>query len=50
MLGPVGDRVEQWTIKGAFITEASFGDLNYESTEKAEISVTLAYDFAILEY
>lgn len=50
MLGPVGDKVEEWTIKGAFITEAAFGDLNWESTEKTEISVTLAYDYAILEF
>lgn len=50
MLGPVGDKVEEWTIKGAFITEANFGDLNYDSSDKVEIQVTLAYDFAILEY
>ena len=50
LLGPVTDKVEEWTVKGAFITEANFGDLTYESSEKVEITVTLAYDYAILEY
>ena len=27
MLGPVGDVVELWTLKGAFITSANFGDM-----------------------
>ena len=50
MLGPVGDKVEQWKLKGAFITEANFGDVSWESTDASEISVTLAYDHAILEF
>ena len=50
MLGPVGDKVEQWKLKGAFITSAEFGDVSWESDEPVEISLTLAYDYAILEY
>jgi hypothetical protein len=50
MLGPVGDKVEQWTLKGAFIVSADFGGLDFASNDVAEISLGLAYDYAILEY
>lgn len=50
MLGPVGDKIEQWTLKGAFITTANFGDLDWSSNDPASIELTLAYDYAILEY
>jgi len=49
-LGPVGDIVEKWKIYGAFITEASFGDLDWASDDVVQISITLAYDWAILEF
>jgi len=50
MLGPVGDKIEQWTLKGAFIESANFGDLSFESNDPAEITLTLQYDYAILEF
>jgi hypothetical protein len=50
MLGPVGDKIEQWKLKGAFIQAANFGDLSFDSNDPAEISLTLAYDYAILEF
>ena len=50
MLGPVGDKVEQWKIKGAFIQQANFGDVSFDSNEPATIELTLSYDYAILEY
>ncbi len=50
MLGPVGDKIEQWTIKGAFIQAANFGDLAFDSNEPATIELTLSYDYAILEF
>ena len=50
MLGPVGDKIEQWKLKGAFIVSANFGDLAFDSNDPAEISLTLAYDYAILEF
>lgn len=49
-VGPVGDIVEKWRIYGAFITAASFGDYDYSADDAIEISVTLAYDWAVLEY
>jgi hypothetical protein len=50
MLGPVGDKIEQWKIKGAFIVSANFGDVAFDSNEPATIELTLAYDYAILEF
>ena len=50
MLGPVGDKIEQWTLKGAFINQANFGDLDWSSNDAAEIQLTLSYDYAILEF
>ena len=50
ILGPVGDKVEQWTLKGAFITSANFGDLDWSSNDPVAIELTLSYDYAILEF
>ena len=51
MLGPVGDVIEQWTLKGAFIVNANFGELDWaNATDPADITLELAYDYAILEY
>ena len=50
VLGPVGDKVEEWTLKGAFIESADFSDLNYSEVNPAEVSLTLRYDYAILQF
>lgn len=50
VLGPVGDKVEEWTLKGAFITSANFSDMNYASNDVAEIALALQYDYAILQF
>lgn len=50
MLGPVGDKIEQWKLKGAFINSANFNDVSFDSNDVAEISVGLSYDYAILEF
>jgi hypothetical protein len=39
LLGPVGDKVEQWTIKGAFITSANFGELDWASNDPVSIEL-----------
>jgi hypothetical protein len=49
-LGPVGDKVEEWTLKGAFIASANFGDFDWSSEDPVNIELTLAYDYAILQY
>lgn len=51
MLDPVGTVVQLWDIKGAFITEANFNDVSYDSTaDLAEISLTIRFDNAVLQY
>ena len=50
VLGPVGDIVEEWTLKGAWIQDATFGDLDFASSEPVEITCTLRYDYAILQF
>jgi len=50
LLDPVGTVVELWDIKGAFLTAASFGDLDYGASDPTEISLTLRFDNCVLQY
>lgn len=50
LLDPVGSVIELWDVKGAFITNASFGDLSYEDNTLCEISLTLRYDNVALQF
>ena len=50
VLGPVGDKVEEWTLKGAMIQAANFGDMDWSVNEPADITLTLRYDYAILQF
>tara|TARA_R100001509_G_scaffold139464_1_gene93883 strand:- start:33 stop:521 length:489 start_codon:yes stop_codon:yes gene_type:complete len=50
VLGPVGDKVEQWRLKGAFIQSADFSDMDYASNEVGTVALTLQYDYAVLEF
>ena len=51
ILGPVGDKVEEWTLKGSFIVDADFGEITWENdNEAAVITMTLRFDYAILQY
>ena len=51
ILGPVGDKVEEWLIRGAFITNAEFGSADWSNSgDPLNITLTLAYDYAILQY
>jgi len=50
VLGPVGDKVEEWTGKGCWIVEANFSDLDWSSSEPAEVSLTLRADYWILQF
>lgn len=50
VLGPVGDIVEKWTLYGSWIQDATFGDLDFSASEAVEITLTLRYDYAILEF
>ena len=51
VLGPVGDVVEEWILKGAFIGSTNFGEFDWANGEDAvNIQCTLKYDYAILQY
>ena len=50
VLGPVGDKVEEWTLKGAFIQSADFSDFNFSENNVAEVQLTLKYDYAVLQF
>tara|TARA_B100002019_G_C20870221_1_gene403634 strand:- start:41 stop:529 length:489 start_codon:yes stop_codon:yes gene_type:complete len=50
LLGPVGDVVEEWELKGAYIQTANFGELDFASSDPVEITLTLRYDYAVLKF
>ena len=50
LLGPVGDIVEEWTLKGTWITTVNFGALSFDASDPTDITVTLRYDYAILQF
>ena len=52
VLGPVGDKVEEWTLKGAFISgETNFGTLDWSNDgEFIPIALTLSMDYCILQF
>ena len=49
-LSPVGEVVEEWILKGAFLTEAGFGTYDWSSDAVQEISLTIRYDWAFLNF
>jgi len=50
VLGPIGDKVEEWILKGCIITESDFGDMNFDTDDPLEISLTVQPDYCILNY
>ena len=50
MLGPVGDIVGEWIIKGAFIQNSNFGQYNWSTDTAVEITLTLAMDYCVLNF
>ena len=50
MLGPTGDIVEEWQLKGTYISQANWNTLEYQSNEVADITIQLTYDYAILNF
>ena len=47
---PIGTIVELWDIKGAMLTSAGFGDLDYGTEDPAEIALTIRFDNCVLQY
>ncbi len=51
VLGPVGDVVSEWILKGAFIKDATFDGFNWDTDAQAQsISLTLVIDYAVLNF
>ena len=51
VLGPVGDVVSEWIIKGALITSADFGGYSWDDADAAvNISMEVQPDYCILNF
>jgi hypothetical protein len=50
VLGPVGDKVEEWILKGAQITSVEFGEMDWSKDDPASISLKIQPDYCILNY
>ena len=50
LLGPVGDVVEEWVLKGCFIESATFNDLDFASSDPVDVTLSLKYDYAVLKF
>jgi len=50
ILGPVGDIVSEWVIKGAFIVNMSQGSFDWATSDVAELTVSVAMDYCVLNY
>jgi hypothetical protein len=49
-LSPLGEVIEEWILKGAFITTSNFGSLDWATEEVVTIELTLRYDWAFLNF
>jgi len=51
VIGPVGDIVSEWIIKGALITEANFGEYSWDNESVAQnITMTVQPDYCVLNF
>lgn len=49
-LGPVGDIVSEWVIKGAFLVNGDFGQFDWSVDSVVDLSITVAMDYCVLNY
>ncbi len=50
-LGPVGDIVSEWILKGAFIVNSNFGEYNWDTVDQAiNLSIEVSIDYAVLNF
>ena len=50
VLGPVGDVVSEWIIKGAYAKTANFGQYDWANDAAISIDLTIAMDYCVLNY
>ena len=50
ILGPVGDVVSEWVIKGAYVKTATFGEYDWSADAAINLDITIAMDYCILNF
>jgi hypothetical protein len=50
MLGPVGDIVGEWIVKGAFVQSSNFGTYNWSTDEAISVELVLSMDYCVLNF
>ena len=50
ILGPVGDVVSEWVIKGAYVKTATFGEYDWSTDAAINLDITIAMDYCILNF
>jgi len=49
-LSGLGEVVEEWTLKGTYLSDINFGSLDWGTTDAVMIAATLRYDWAFLNF
>jgi len=49
-LSPLGEVIEEWKLKGCYLSEVNFGSLDWSAEDVVMIDATLNYDWALLSY
>jgi len=50
LLDPLGTVVELWDLKGAWVKDANYNDLDYASSDACLVSLDVRFDNAVLQY
>ena len=50
VLGPVGDVVSEWIVKGAYVKSSNFGQYDWSDDTAVSIDLTVAMDYCVLNY
>jgi hypothetical protein len=49
-LSGLGEVIEEWTLKGTYLSDINFGSLDWGTTDAVMIAATLRYDWAFLNF
>jgi hypothetical protein len=49
-LGPGGDRIGEWIIKGSFVVSSNFGQYNWSTEDAINVELQLAMDYCVLNF
>ena len=50
VIGPPGDVVGEWILKGAFVKDGDFGSWDFGDDAPQELSMTIEMDYCVLSY